>query len=96
MGRPREVNDLPPPRSCVGQEPRLCVCHQIRPLNPQRNSLRSLTFARFARTFVDKLNLVSCLNTDHPWSMDPNMDLNMEPNVGGTQPENGTQNGPTR
>ena len=53
------------PRSCVCQaqtalmrvsEPRLCVCHQIRPLSPQRSSLRSLTFARFARTFFNRLN----------------------------------------
>ena len=31
--------------------PRLYVCHQIRVPNPQRSSLRSLAFARFARSF---------------------------------------------
>ena len=40
----------------VCHQMRLYVCHQMRPLNPQRNSLRSLTFARFARTFFNSLN----------------------------------------
>ena len=39
------------PRLYVCHQMRLYVCHQIRLLNLQRSSLRSLTFARFARTF---------------------------------------------
>ena len=41
---------------CVKHQMRLYVCHQMRLLNPQRSSLRSLTFARFARTFFNSLN----------------------------------------
>ena len=43
---------------------------QMRPLSPQRSSIRSLTFARFARTFFNKAKLTflsqenSCLNID--------------------------------
>ena len=42
--------------TCVNLAPskhqmRLYVCHQMRLPSPQRSSLRSLTFARFARTF---------------------------------------------
>ena len=47
---------------------RLYVCHQIRLLNPQRNSLRSLTFARFARTFFNSLNWYSCLKSILVWT----------------------------
>ena len=53
---------LPPPppkhqmRLYVCHQMRLYVCHQMRLLNPQRSSLRSLTFARFARTFLNSLN----------------------------------------
>ena len=38
---------------CVKPQMRLYVCHQMRLLNPQRSSLRQLTFARFARTFFN-------------------------------------------
>ena len=53
----------------VCHQMRLHVCHQMRLLNPQRSSLRSLTFARFARTFfLSKLEFLSkehsCLSTD--------------------------------
>ena len=41
------VSGVAPPK----HQMRLYVCHQMRLLNPQRSSLRSLTFARFARTF---------------------------------------------
>ena len=40
----------------------LHVCHQMCLLT-QRSSLRSLTFARFARTFFNSLNWNSCLKT---------------------------------
>ena len=40
----------------VCHQMRLYVCHQMRPLSAQRSSLRSLTFARFARTFYNMLN----------------------------------------
>ena len=47
-------------RLYVCHQMRLYVCHQmrlcLRLLNPQRSSLRSLTFARFARTFFNSLN----------------------------------------
>ena len=43
-------------RLYVCHQMRLYVCHQMRLLNLQRSSLRSLTFARFARTFFNKLN----------------------------------------
>ena len=43
-------------RLYVCHQMRLYVCHQMRLLNPQRSSLRSLTFARFARTFFNSLN----------------------------------------
>ena len=43
-------------RLYVCHQMRLHVCHQMRLLNPQRSSLRSLTFARFARTFFNSLN----------------------------------------
>ena len=43
-------------RLYVCHQMRLYVCHQMRLLNPQRSSLRSLTFARFARTFFNTLN----------------------------------------
>ena len=43
-------------RLYVCHQMRLYVCHQMRLLNPQRSSLRSLTFARFARTFFNRLN----------------------------------------
>ena len=42
---------------------RLHLCHQMRLLSPQRSSLRSLTFARFARTFFNRLNKCSCLKS---------------------------------
>ena len=58
-------------RLYVCHQIRLYVCHQMRyALNPQRSSLRSLTFARFARTFFQQSKLEflseehSCLNTD--------------------------------
>ena len=40
---------------CVSPNAFICVS-PIRLLNPQRSSLRSLTFARFARTFFNSLN----------------------------------------
>ena len=43
-------------RLYVCHQMRLYVCHQMRLLNSQRSSLRSLTFARFARTFFNSLN----------------------------------------
>ena len=43
-------------RLYVCHQMRLYVCHQMRLLNPQRSSLRSLTFARFARTFFNSLD----------------------------------------
>ena len=43
-------------RLYVCHQMRLYVCHQMCLLNPQRSSLRSLTFARFARTFFDSPN----------------------------------------
>ena len=48
---------------CVKPQMRLYVCHQMRLLNLQRSSLRSLTFVRFARTFFNSLNLNSCLKS---------------------------------
>ena len=54
------VSGVAPPkhqmRLCVCHQMRLYVCHQMRLQNPQRSSLRSLTFARFARTFFNSLN----------------------------------------
>ena len=53
-------NDLQPnvyvcvKRCCPSQTPMRCVCHQTRPLNLQRSSLRSLAFAR---TFVKSTTL---------------------------------------
>ena len=42
--------------TCVKHQMRFYVCHQMRLLNSQRSSLRSLTFARFAHTFFDGLH----------------------------------------
>ena len=50
-------------RLYVCHQMRLHVCHQMRLLNPQRSSLRSLAFARFARTFFNSLNWNSCLKS---------------------------------
>ena len=49
-------------RLYVCRQIRLYVCHQMRLLT-QRSSLRSLTFARFARTFFNSLNWNSCLKS---------------------------------
>ena len=43
-------------RLYVCHQMRLYVCHQMRLPSPQRSSVRSLTFARFARTFFTRLN----------------------------------------
>ena len=62
-----------PPRK---HQMRLYVCHQMRLLNLQWSSLRSLAFARFALTFFDSLKLEfltkehSCVNTDSCLVMD--------------------------
>ena len=48
------------PRLYVCHQMRFSVHHQMRLLNPQRNSLHSLAFARFARTFFNSLNWNSC------------------------------------
>ena len=73
---------------CVKPQMRLYVCHPVRLLNSQRSSLRSFTFARFARTFFQSSELEflskehSCLNI---WTQSgPEMDPKW------------TQNGPTR
>ena len=43
-------------RLYVCHQMRSYVCHQMRLPSPQRSSLRSLTFARFAGTFFNRLN----------------------------------------
>ena len=66
------VRALPPKhqmRLYVCHQMRLHVCHQMRLLSPQRSSLRSLTFARFARTFFNKLNKYSCLKRILVWTL---------------------------
>ena len=47
-------------RLYVCHQMRLHVCHQMRLPRPQRSSLRSLTFARFTRTFFNRLNNYFC------------------------------------
>ena len=87
-------------RLYVCHQMRLYVCHQMCLLNPQRSSLRSLTFARFARTFFDSPNKNSCLKSilvQIPILGPPNgpeMDPKWTQNGPKMDPKKWTQNGP--
>ena len=57
--RPLEVKKMSHgPRLHVCQAPNAFIC-----VSPNANSLRSLTFARFSRTFFNSLNWNSCLKS---------------------------------
>ena len=74
-------------RLYVCHQMRSHVCHQMRLLNLQRSSLRSLIFARFARTFFkhSKLEFLSeehsCLNIDSCLVVDSCVNIDSCPNT---------------